>query len=606
MLVDCDGTRDVKEIKKNIKQNSCLILFATYKSTDIINQVVNKMTNPYIIIDEFHNLTTKDVYGVLDNEDSDCESISSSESQHEQSEFNKLLTNPIPNVKYMFMSATPRLFGNETDEGEDICEEVLGKIEYRYGMGDAINNGYICDYDIVIPTFTTVKRDEAVKRIYKDIGEKYSILPDNVKNIAVKTQFIIKACDERGTRKCIIYTKSKQEANLFRIEIEKQMAQYFYYNVCVGTITDETKKKERTEIIEKFAKAKCMSFICSVHILDECIDIPKCDSIFLTYPCSNKIRNIQRMCRSNRIDEENQYKKSSIYLWIDEYDDMGSFIKHVKEYDSSFHFERIKPINTNSYDDTSMTSRTNNYEEVLKELEELKNLIIGWKLMLSWDEKLKHVKNFIDEHKKRPSKRSKDLNEKKMARWIGTQIQNYNKNQHGMKNPCIQKKWEQFINDYSQYFMSNEEKWNKDLSEVKNFIDEHKKRPSDSSKDQRERKMGQWIGRQIQNYNKKQKNMNDPSIQKKWEQFINDYSQYLISREDIWNENLIEVKTFMDEHKRRPNKISKEQTEKTMGKWIGTQIQNYKKKQNNMKVDSIRKKWKQFMRKYPTIFSEYI
>ena len=41
-----------------------------------------------------------------------------------------------------------------------------------------------------------------------------------------------------------------------------------------------------------------------------------------------------------------------------------------------------------------------------------------------WKEKLKKVKEFIDENNRRPNKRAKDNNEKQLGSWIGNQLQN--------------------------------------------------------------------------------------------------------------------------------------------------------------------------------------
>ena len=49
-----------------------------------------------------------------------------------------------------------------------------------------------------------------------------------------------------------------------------------------------------------------LSFICAVHILDECIDIIECDSIYISYVSKNIIRTIQRMCRCLRKDNKNK------------------------------------------------------------------------------------------------------------------------------------------------------------------------------------------------------------------------------------------------------------------------------------------------------------
>ena len=68
--------------------------------------------------------------------------------------------------------------------------------------------------------------------------------------------------------------------------------------------------------------------------------------------------------------------------------------------------------------------------------------------------------------------------------------------------------------------------------------------------------------------------MKDPEIFDTWSEFINDekYKEYFISNEDKWKQTLAKVKEFMDENRRRPNKETKNQDEKILGNWIGTQV----------------------------------
>lgn len=77
-----------------------------------------------------------------------------------------------------------------------------------------------------------------------------------------------------------------------------------------------TKKTIREQIINNFKQSIKIAIIINVHILDEGINIPECDSVFITQPSNNMINIIQRMCRANRIIENKT--NSNIYLWCKE------------------------------------------------------------------------------------------------------------------------------------------------------------------------------------------------------------------------------------------------------------------------------------------------
>ena len=102
--------------------------------------------------------------------------------------------------------------------------------------------------------------------------------------------------------------------------------------------------------------------------------------------------------------------------------------------------------------------------------------------------------------------------------------------------------------------MSDEDAWYDTLSKVKAYMDEHKSRPSSTSKDKEIKKLGLDCN-QLTNYKKKRYIMKDEEIRLKWEEFVNDarYKEYFISYEDAWYNTLDKVKAYMDEHNCRPS-----------------------------------------------------
>lgn len=66
LLIDSDGTRDLETINKFILENQSIMLSCTYKSCDIIQLLLPFLINPFIIIDEFHNLSKNNIYNEND------------------------------------------------------------------------------------------------------------------------------------------------------------------------------------------------------------------------------------------------------------------------------------------------------------------------------------------------------------------------------------------------------------------------------------------------------------------------------------------------------------------------------------------------------------
>ena len=99
-----------------------------------------------------------------------------------------------------------------------------------------------------------------------------------------------------------------------------------------------------------------------------------------------------------------------------------------------------------------------------------------------------------------------------------------------MKNENIRNKWYEFINDdkYKKYFMSFEDNWNYKLEQVKTYIDDNKKKPTQTDKNKNIKILCGWIKTQVTNYKKNQKIMKNENIRKKWYEFTNHekYRQY--------------------------------------------------------------------------------
>ena len=93
--------------------------------------------------------------------------------------------------------------------------------------------------------------------------------------------------------------------------------------------------------------------------------------------------------------------------------------------------------------------------------------------------------------------------------------------------------------------------------------------------------------------------MLNENIRKEWEEFKEEYKEYLLDGEELWRFTLEKVKKFINENKKRPNVKSKNPEEKKLGQWLSNQNINYKNNTQIMKNnESIRKEWGNFKEKY--------
>jgi len=136
-----------------------------------------------------------------------------------------------------------------------------------------------------------------------------------------------------------------------------------------------------------------------------------------------------------------------------------------------------------------------------------------------WLLTLGKVKKYIDDNKKRPLNNNDSNEIKTLGRWIDVQQRNYNKQLQIMKKDKIKLEWDKFISEYKYYFVSKDEQWLLTMEKVKKYIDDNKKRPSYSNKNNEIKSLGSWISVQLQNYDKKVQIMKEDNIRKEWTNF---------------------------------------------------------------------------------------
>ena len=566
LIIDSDETRDIKYISNFIKTNKKIILSVCYKSSDILFEVLDLMKNSIIIIDEFHNITKNDLLGLKENG------------------MNNIL---FSDSKILFMSATPRIFQLD-EEDDELNSEIFGEFEYIYNMGDAIKNNKICDYEIYVPDIYVNN-----KQFITDIDNEINIKSlDN--NLVMKANFLFRAMLETGARKCILYAKTQDESHRFK-EIFTKLNEYFSIDIYVETILSQDKKSEREHKIQTFTTFNGFSILINVEILNECIDIKECDSVYITYPSQSRIRNIQRICRANRKDSNNINKVSKIFLWTDEYNEMVDTISHLKEFDNSFMIEKVKILSLNN-NDFQILNRTHHE----KKYETLDNFIINVKHVLTWEQKFDLLVQYINEHGIIPSLGNEDSNIRKLAKWYQNQKASYEHKTKMMQYPKYTQIWQKFMTDYPQNFLNNEDKWINKLNKVKQYVEEHNNAPSRYSKDSDEKELGSWFAMQKENCRRNIKMFQHENINNIWKEFIECHKKYFMTNNEVWYDRFDELNNYILENNKLP--VHKRNEKQSLGLWVQTQNKNYKQKTQIMSNQEFYDIWTIFLNKNSDFF----
>ena len=281
------ATEDIVFDNKNI-------LGSTFDSCDIVNKLLCKLKGSiFIVIDECHNLSDAML-------------------SENNNEINKILTS---NYKILFVSATPKKYNNA-------LQNIFGFSRYTLSWDDAINNKYICNYNFYYPN-----NDKIIEHI-SSIKLDISFIDTTI--LINKAFFLLETIKIVGNKKCIVYLKTVREAEQFK-NILKTINLYYNFSFAVYNIYYNTSKTVRNSLLTKFRNNSTkISILLNVHVLDEGIDIPECDSVFITHPNNNPINIIQRISRANRIC--NGKDGAHIMIWSKNQEKLDCIIKRIETY----------------------------------------------------------------------------------------------------------------------------------------------------------------------------------------------------------------------------------------------------------------------------------
>ena len=585
LLVDSDGVRDIDSIKKFIQSKDKFVISSTYKSMDLIAECLDLFKDALFIVDEFHNLSKANILDETDN-------------------IYKLLKS---NHKILFMSATPRIYdieyvensnrvcvGDSVSVADSVADsesvvELFGDVVYQMAFTDAIASKYITDYRIWLPS---------VHENNEELNKELSIydIDNEIRNRCI---FLYSCIANNGSRKCIVYCKDTEDMTAM-MESMKTLNDFYIMDIEMNSISCLDSDKRRASVLEGFANTEKIQLLFNIRILNECIDIPACDSVYISYAPKNKITTIQRISRATRIDKNNPYKVANVYIWCEEYEEILETLSSIKEYDIMFK-DKVKVGVVDFYNDKGQKE----LELIENDKVLLSNYIVGIKEFkaISWEEKLAMAEEYIKEYGKLPTIHNKDKNISSLYGWISNHRYKYKNNKGIMKNKNRRVLWEDFIERYKTLFMSNEEEWFENKDKVEEYIKETGKLPSKCNNKYTEiGSLGSWVGTQKQNYKKKEGIMKNEEIRIIWEEFSEKYQALLMSRDEKWFNKLRKVEEYILKYNKLPSQADKETDIIILGRWITKQLSMYKNKQHIMGNEDIRTIWEDFVEKYQVLF----
>ena len=525
LLVDSDseGTTDVDLIKNTIENEEYLVIYSTFKSAqEILDDLLIGDEDEYLIVDEVHNALNMELF-----------------------------VNKFDNI--LLMSATIQ------QELYEVFDDV--DCVYKYGIADAIKNGYICDYQVSLPFIEGDKNEEvSVSTLENDLD--------------AKIEFLVTGMLKTGSRRCIVYLINCAECNPFTEKLQKHFLEYHGIDkVWCNKIDNGVSSSERKRILKDFQNDKSSDFyiITSVRILDEAIDIPKCDSEFITCVgnSTSDIRTVQRLQRGGRLDKDNINKKNNLFIWCEDWSKTINALSLLKESDIDFN-KKIRIINR-IYNDGSDKDKEKLVDEKTMELKKYIT-IKCMNIDEIWKMKYNMLKQYIAEHGKLPQQREEYLG-CHLGAWCCTQRKQYDKK---ILNVDKIKQMEALI-----VWRWTEKKlpWDQLFNMLNTFMAKNKRMPKRNEIFQGY-PLGAWQSKQKTKYNNK--TLDSDKIQ--LFQAINGWkwAKKQKNKNQTWDASYTLLKEFVKENKIVPKRTDIYEGFR-IGQWVGKQRLHYT---NNILTDN--------------------
>jgi len=429
---DSGGTTDPVHIGNVLKTREPIVIFATYDSFfGLLTQEFGEYltdNSAFLLVDEMHNLTP-----------AHCRVV------------NEYHTS-------LLMSAT-------------VPEELKGLLDatevYRYTMATGIADGFLCDYEVYLPLVkcavpTPTKSEDAARTTSagsakpddggdgsdendnaSDDDDENDAASDNdlhtedeerertaadvefpvgfpANDITAKALFLCTGMLQTGSRRCIVYLRSSEECVLFNRMLQRVCEEYHGLRLWNAHIDYTVGAARRSEMLRAFqlnSDEHDLFVIASVRILDEAVDIPRCDSEFITYmgDRTSDIRTVQRLQRGGRLDPSNHAKKNNLFIWTDEWSHALNSLTIMRQEDPMFHKKlRVLSCNYDRHGEPAVQRESRAHAKELQAYMELKCLTLNELWMKRVNERCKWYNKLGRE----PSKKSHDKNESHSARWV--------------------------------------------------------------------------------------------------------------------------------------------------------------------------------------------
>jgi superfamily II DNA or RNA helicase len=620
--------KDIQLIGDNntVFDKNTSITISVFNSVGLIMDYMEQFEKIYI--DEAHHIEKPEIYKLDDESDleEEIDNINDLDDSENESDFDEISEESLKDDSEDELNSSTyiQLISSLTKYKNNVylsatIDEINGFSYYKKDIRDMIEQKYLTDYSIHVPIFNDDPSNknicEYVIKNYKNMIIYCNSQKEGKEINKMMNSILNKSCDYldcntgRIKRNDIINRfKSGKLSFIVNVRI---LIEGFNAEITKGVIFMHLPKSSTTliQIIGRALRLHHDKSMANIILPYSCDEDKDNISNFLRV-ISNNDKRIKKTYETKKLggyisfelNEEENYEhiedetsiidfrfemiynsigvlKNGEELWMKRLDEVKKYIDENKKRPTESNKNKdIKKLgkwlshSQQNYKNIGYMMKNENIKKKWSEfLEEYKLYFLNNEEV--WYKNLKLVENYIYENKQRPSSHDKNKNIKKIGVWIIRNQIIYTNKKDIMKNQYIYNKWSEFLEEYNEYFESNNEIWYKNLKLVENYINKNNKKPSDHSKNKDIQKIGRWISNNQSSYKNKEKIMKNIEIYNKWTSFLAKYKKIFLNNEEILYESLKLLFKFVEKNNRCPkNKETYEDFN------IGTWFQQYKQK----------------------------
>lgn len=340
-----EPTTNVEELMAHYKQLQQLdlgrdmtVVFSTYQSIDVIKNAQEKGYPEFdlIIADEAHRTTGATKLG-------------------DDTAFTEVHSNN--NVKgklRLYQTATPRIYDQNSKkkaEQNSIVvssmddEKVYGKEIYRLGFGDAVTQGYLSDYKVMV---LATNENYIDKNMVKMLARDDKIDPNDIGkiigvwNAMVKRDGLTGEIQGKPMKRAIAFTDKIKNSKFIANEFETVVNEYLApnatnsYRIDVhhvdGGLNALQKEDEINWLADEKIEENHARVLSNVRFLTEGIDVPNLDGIIFFSPKKSQIDIVQAVGRIMRKYEGKEYGYIILPIVVSDIDNPNLALNNNKEY----------------------------------------------------------------------------------------------------------------------------------------------------------------------------------------------------------------------------------------------------------------------------------